>query len=62
MPIPPDSALHRLQPGEMCIVVLHDGTQRAAVWRDGRFHFTDAPPGSIAAAEVYEWWPASVPW
>lgn len=60
--ISPESALHRLKHGELCIVVLHDSTQREAEWNpdNARFYFTSAPPGSVSAAEVYEWWPASV--
>jgi len=57
------SALSRLQPGELCIVVLQDGTQREGAWSpdDRSFTFTDGKgSGTVPACDVYEWWPASV--
>lgn len=59
--LPPESALHRLHHGELCIVVLQDGTQRDAEWHKWNewFSFTSAPAGNVKP-EVYEWWPAGV--
>jgi hypothetical protein len=57
------SALSHLRPGELCIVVLHDGSQREGSWNpEGqRFDFSDGKgDGFVLAADVYEWWPASV--
>jgi hypothetical protein len=56
-------ALSRLQPEEICTIVLHDGTKRDAAWspNDHRFAFCDGlGEGSVSHDEVYEWWPASV--
>ena len=58
-----NDALSRLQPGEICIVVLHDHTQREATWSPNNKGFYLRPPGEVRfvpAAEVYEWWPAGV--
>jgi hypothetical protein len=57
------SALSRLQPNELCIVVLHDGSQREGVWNpeSRRFDFSDGRDASfVLASDVYEWWPAGV--
>lgn len=59
----PDSALHRLQPGEICTIVLHDGTRRDAAWNpeDKLFRYCDGKgDGEANLGEVYEWWPAGV--
>jgi hypothetical protein len=57
------SALSLLQPDELCIVVLHDGSQREGAWTpvDQSFTFVDGKgAGYVLASDVYEWWPASV--
>lgn len=59
----PESALHRLAHGELCIVVLQDGTQREASWhKENRwFRFCDGKGAGIAKPdEIEEWMPASV--
>lgn len=60
--IPPESALHRLRHGELCIVVLHDGTRREAEWHKANewFSFIAAPAGVVRPDSVLEWWPASL--
>lgn len=58
-----ESALSLLRNDELCIVVLHDGTQRECAWTpaDQSFTFVDGKgPGFVLASDVYEWWPASV--
>ena len=57
------SAFSLLQPSELCIVVLHDGSQREGAWSpdDQSFAFVDGNgPGFVLACDVYEWWPAGV--
>jgi hypothetical protein len=58
----PDSALSRLKHDERCILVLQDGMHQEATWskNTNRFHYFDGQPRTIRAADVYEWWPASV--
>lgn len=60
--LPPESALHRLKHGELCIVALQDGTQRETEWHKHNewFSFTEPPAGTVKPDEVYEWWPAGV--
>jgi len=58
-----DSALSRLRHGEICVVVLQDGSKREATWSTRNKGFYLRPPGEVRFvphAEVYEWWPASV--
>ena len=58
-----ESALSRLQPDEICTIVMCDGTKRDGAWspRDNGFHFCDGKgEGFTAHKDVYEWWPASV--
>ena len=55
-----DSALSRLKPDEICVVVV-DGIEHEAIWKPEkeifqlRYQF-----GQIPADLVEEWWPASV--
>jgi hypothetical protein len=59
----PESALSRLQHGEICVVVLHDGSKREAKWEseERQFSFWDGKgDGAVRHDKVYEWWPASV--
>lgn len=57
-----DSALSRLEDGELCIVVLHDGKQRETFWSVAvrRFFFTSEPLGAVSLEEIDEWWPANM--
>jgi len=54
-----NSALSRLGPDELCIVVLKNGQRRQAVWVPALkyFRFRDEPPGTADPHEVDEWWP-----
>jgi hypothetical protein len=57
------SDLALLREGDICTIVLHNGSQRDAAWHplDKTFHFLDGlGEGFVTAAEVYEWWPAGV--
>ena len=58
-----NSALSRLQDGEICTVVMQDGAKRDGAWsaRDNGFHFCDGKgEGFVSQRDVHEWWPASV--
>ncbi len=57
-----DSALTRLHHEELCVIVLQDGRQFDAKWSANNrgFYYRDGGTRFISAAEVYEWWPASV--
>lgn len=57
------TALSRLAHGQICTIVLPDGTERDASWSiSGKgFHFCDGKgPGFVPHNEVAEWWPAGV--
>jgi hypothetical protein len=56
-----ESALSLLQPDEICVIVMQDGTKREAAWNAGEWLFCDGKgEGSVHHSMVREWWPASV--
>lgn len=57
---PFESALNRLRDGEICLVVLKNGSTREAFWSIAvqRFFFTSEPLGAVSLDDIDEWWPA----
>lgn len=56
-----DNALSRLNPYQMCMVVLQDGQVRVALWVPQLkcFRFRDEPLGTVDPYQIQEWWPVA---
>jgi hypothetical protein len=52
-------ALSRLRPGELCVIVVHNGAQQEAAWRPELRAFITGQD-VISADTISEWWPASI--
>jgi len=56
---PPESALHRLQNEELCIITV-DGKEYGATWSANVFRFYLRDGRSVHHSEVEQWRPAGV--